>query len=194
MLANAAYACSPYGLIGAKWHALGGANGALGNCVEDEKDDGAGGRIELFKNGWIDWDGKKGEAFAVYGLIGSKWNQLGLARLGIPSQTKKEPPTGSVATVTLQTTAVLNRAYIGLPEEAFAHRIAPPMRFMAQFVWSGRDRGGSEADLVIRSQTKGTQRALELCPGNVIRSLNKETSIGVRTAASSTSCKAARVS
>lgn len=91
---NAANACSPYGLIGEKWRALGSAASPLGNCVEDEKDDGMGGRIQLFKSGWIDWDGKSNQAFAVYGLIGEKWNQLGLARFGHPTTDETGAPDG----------------------------------------------------------------------------------------------------
>jgi hypothetical protein len=74
-----ACACTPYGLIGAKWTALGGASGPEGPCVNDEGDDGAGGRIQAFKFGWIDWDGHSSEAFAVFGLIGEKYKRLGLA-------------------------------------------------------------------------------------------------------------------
>jgi uncharacterized protein with LGFP repeats len=84
LFVSAANACVPYGFIGVKWRSLGSTKSPLGNCVDDEKDDGAGGRIETFQNGWIDWDGRGGQAYAVYGLIGQKWRQLGLARFGHP--------------------------------------------------------------------------------------------------------------
>ncbi len=89
-----AYACSPYGLIGDKWRNLGGSGSPLGDCVEDEKDDGAGGRIELFRSGWIDWDGHSQEAFAVWGLIGVKWRELGLVQLGHPTTDERGAPDG----------------------------------------------------------------------------------------------------
>lgn len=93
-VATEASACTPYGYIGDKWRGLGGSGGPLGDCLEDEKDDGAGGRIQRFRSGWIDWDGKSREAFAVYGLIGEKWNKLGLAKFGHPTSDETAAPDG----------------------------------------------------------------------------------------------------
>ena len=92
--ARVAHACSPYGLIGAKWNQLGGASSPLGRCVDDEHDDGRGGRIETFQSGWIDWDGHSSAAYAVYGLIGAKWNQLGAAAFGHPTDDETGAPDG----------------------------------------------------------------------------------------------------
>ena len=94
LFANVAYACSPYGLIGEKWRKLGGVGSALGNCLEDEKDDGEGGRIQNFKSGFIDWDGHANEAFEVRGLIGEKWRQVGLAKFGHPTTDERGAPDG----------------------------------------------------------------------------------------------------
>jgi hypothetical protein len=71
---NMANACTPYGLIGIKWNQL---KTILGNCVNDEGPDDAGGRIQSFEKGWVSWDGHSNAAFAVYGLIGKKWMILG---------------------------------------------------------------------------------------------------------------------
>lgn len=73
-MAGNAHACAPYGLIGAKWNAV---KAAVGNCVNDEAPDGAGGRIQTFERGWISWDGHAPAAYAVYGLIGQKWMAIG---------------------------------------------------------------------------------------------------------------------
>lgn len=73
---KSASACTPYGLIRDKWLAL---SSQLGNCVDDEHDDGAGGRIQSFQFGFVDWDGSSSAAHAVYGVIGEKWASSGLA-------------------------------------------------------------------------------------------------------------------
>lgn len=90
--AEAAHACSSYGAIAAKWQQLGGYNSPVGPCVDDEHDDGAGGRIQTFRAGFIDWDGHT--AYAVYGLIGQKWNLLGQARWGHPTTDELGAPDG----------------------------------------------------------------------------------------------------
>ena len=90
--ASSAHACSPHGLIGEKWNQL---MGALGNCLNDEADNGAGGRIEAFQNGWVNWDGHASEAFAVYGLIGQKWMALGGPKgFGQPTTDESDSGTG----------------------------------------------------------------------------------------------------
>jgi hypothetical protein len=78
-----ASSCSPYGLIGQKWDALGGASGALGYCEDNEQPDGAGGRIERFEWGAIDWVGPEPQANACWGNIGEAW----LSRYGGPVAT-----------------------------------------------------------------------------------------------------------
>ncbi|HEY1551953.1 MAG TPA: hypothetical protein VGG28_29205 [Kofleriaceae bacterium] len=75
-----ASACAPYGLIGAKWTEL---KSTLGNCVDDEYDDGAGGRIEQFQGGYVDWVQGQTQAFAVSGVIGNAW----ITRYGGPAVT-----------------------------------------------------------------------------------------------------------
>jgi uncharacterized protein with LGFP repeats len=93
-LAQRAEACTPYGLIGQKY-AQPQIAAALGPCVNDEGDDGAGGRIEEFQNGAIDWDGHSNEAFAVYGLIHQKWaKQGGPVGFGHPTTDETDSGTG----------------------------------------------------------------------------------------------------
>jgi len=68
-----ASACSASGAIGAKWQQL---QAELGPCIEGqvEKDDGAGGRIQQFQNGYVDWtSARPAEAYAVYGGIAEAW-------------------------------------------------------------------------------------------------------------------------
>jgi uncharacterized protein with LGFP repeats len=48
--------------------------------VNNEADDGAGGRIEQFEYGYIDWDGSSSQAYSVHGLIAQRYSALGLAR------------------------------------------------------------------------------------------------------------------
>ena len=78
--------CVPYGAIAAKYNQLGGANGPLGVCTGNEFDDGAGGRIEFFAGGQIDWDGQSSVAYAVWGPVAVKWQALGAATWGHPTQ------------------------------------------------------------------------------------------------------------
>jgi uncharacterized protein with LGFP repeats len=89
-----AHACTPYGLIGSKYSQLGQQSSPLGACVDDEHDDGAGGRIEDFQNGQIDWDGHSNTAFAVWGIVDSKWSSLGGATWGHPTQDLTVTPDG----------------------------------------------------------------------------------------------------
>lgn len=65
-----------YGAIAAKWQQLGGERGVLGPAQSSEADAPGGGRFNKFSNGFIYWRPQTG-AFAVYGLIGVKWQQLG---------------------------------------------------------------------------------------------------------------------
>lgn len=91
-ISQTAIACSPYGLIGQKWQKL---KPALGECLNDEADNGAGGRIQAFQNGWVNWDGHASQAFAVYGLIGRKWNALGGVKgYGQPTTDEADSGTG----------------------------------------------------------------------------------------------------
>jgi LGFP repeat len=81
---DASAACKPYGLIGDKWEALGGGSSALGNCTANETDNGAGGRIERFQHGWINWTGYSSPyndvAYASWGPVASAW----MSRYGGP--------------------------------------------------------------------------------------------------------------
>jgi uncharacterized protein with LGFP repeats len=93
-MSEVAHACSPYGYIGAKWIQLGGSSSPVGNCIDDEHDDGAGGRIQTFQYGSIDWDGQSNAAYAVYGLIRAKWQQLGGPTWGHPIDDETGAPDG----------------------------------------------------------------------------------------------------
>lgn len=75
-----ASACTPTGLIYNKWQAL---YSDLGPCVSDPENDGAGGTIEQFDYGWVDWIYPESQAFAVYGIIGAAW----VTRYGGPAGT-----------------------------------------------------------------------------------------------------------
>ncbi|CAM5662940.1 hypothetical protein SAVIM338S_06823 [Streptomyces avidinii] len=57
----------PYGTIGAKYDALGGPGGALGEPVRAEESAALGGRFQLFRNGIVIWH--PDAAYAVYGDI-----------------------------------------------------------------------------------------------------------------------------
>jgi len=76
---SGASAFQVYGDIGAKWQALGGANGPLGDAMSDEADAAHGGRFNNFQYGFIYWLPRYG-AHAVYGLIGELWNGMGRER------------------------------------------------------------------------------------------------------------------
>lgn len=92
--AHVANACSPYGLIGGKWNQIGGAHSVVGNCVNDESDDGVGGRIQTFANGFISWDGHSSQAYYLEGQLATKWTALGGARFGRPTQDALTAPDG----------------------------------------------------------------------------------------------------
>lgn len=77
---SVASACTPYGYIGAKWQQL---YGDLGPCKDDEHDDGAGGRIQTFEYGYVNWIYPETQAYAVYGFIGAAW----MSRYGGPAVT-----------------------------------------------------------------------------------------------------------
>lgn len=72
---NVAQACTTYGLIGEKWH----QNPSIGACVDDEHNDGKGGRVQTFQYGTIDWDGHSAHAYSLIGDINAKWKALGMA-------------------------------------------------------------------------------------------------------------------
>ncbi|WP_162183373.1 LGFP repeat-containing protein [Psychromicrobium lacuslunae] len=61
-------AFQPYGLIGDKWHAMGGANSPLGLPTRAEDNSKLGGRFTEFQRGMIIWH-PNAPAFAVYGDI-----------------------------------------------------------------------------------------------------------------------------
>jgi hypothetical protein len=74
---SSASACTPYGLIGADWTALGGNSSPPGPCVDNETANGYGGQYEEFDDGWINWTGSGAQyssaAYAVWGLIWEAW-------------------------------------------------------------------------------------------------------------------------
>lgn len=76
VLVGSAFAFAVYGAIGDKWRQLGGERGALGPALSDEADAPGGGRFNRFASGYIYWRPQTG-AFAVYGLIATKWSELG---------------------------------------------------------------------------------------------------------------------
>ncbi|WP_437906560.1 hypothetical protein WME95_01190 [Sorangium sp. So ce327] len=66
-----------YGLIRAKWIALGREKGPNGYPTSDEIDSPSGlGRCNMFQHGTITWKRGTSEAFAVYGAIYAKWGTL----------------------------------------------------------------------------------------------------------------------
>lgn len=65
-------AMQPYGVIGAKYAALGGAGGEVGPLVRAEEAAKNGGRFQLFKNGIILWSPGTG-AFWIHGDILTKF-------------------------------------------------------------------------------------------------------------------------
>jgi hypothetical protein len=65
--------CAPYGAIYTDWISLGGVGSPVGGCLTNEEDDHAGGRIETFISGWIDWFPGQSQGHAVYGAIGHAW-------------------------------------------------------------------------------------------------------------------------
>ncbi|MGI0494255.1 LGFP repeat-containing protein [Alkalinema pantanalense CENA528] len=65
-----------YGLIRAKWAALGWEKSPLGYPASDEANAGSGkGRFNHFQNGTIIWKQNTSQAFAVYGRILDKWGE-----------------------------------------------------------------------------------------------------------------------
>ncbi|WP_158218754.1 LGFP repeat-containing protein [Roseateles aquatilis] len=82
-VATGAIAAAVYGAIGDKYNALGRENGPLGPALTDEANAPHGGRFNTFRNGYIYWHPDVG-AFAVWGAIGAKWNQLGRVEYGYP--------------------------------------------------------------------------------------------------------------
>ena len=91
-LFDSAQAAEPYGKIGEKYAALGGHNSALGLPIGDEANAPNGGRFHDFKGGSIYWHPQIGQAFAVWGLIGAKFHQLGNAQFGYPITDESTTP------------------------------------------------------------------------------------------------------
>jgi uncharacterized protein with LGFP repeats len=91
-----------YGLIRAKWSAMGWELCPLGYPVTDESD-AVGGRYNDFQGGTIAWKNGAGEAFAVYGAIGGLWVAQGkweggawnCGRLGFPVADEADTPDGT---------------------------------------------------------------------------------------------------
>jgi hypothetical protein len=89
-----AQAAEPYGSIGVKYAALGGARSALGPAIGNEAEAPYGGRYHLFKNGMIYWHPEIGEAFAVWGAISAKYWELGRTEYGYPITDERTTPDG----------------------------------------------------------------------------------------------------
>jgi len=87
----AAIAASVYGAIGDKYSGLNRQNGPLGAALTDEADAPYRGRFNNFQNGQIYWHPDIG-AFAVWGAISAKWNQLGRVDYGYPITDELETP------------------------------------------------------------------------------------------------------
>jgi uncharacterized protein with LGFP repeats len=88
---TAAVAAAVYGAIGDKYSALGRENGPMGVALTDEAPAPHGGRFNAFKNGYIYWHPEIG-AFAVWGAIGIKWDQLGRVAYGYPITDESKTP------------------------------------------------------------------------------------------------------
>ncbi|BFV60875.1 hypothetical protein KCMC57_up59790 [Kitasatospora sp. CMC57] len=74
----------PYGTIGAKYAALGGPGGALGQPVRGERDASEGGRFQQFERGIVLWH--PDVAYAVYGDILTRfWATDAERRWGFPT-------------------------------------------------------------------------------------------------------------
>jgi hypothetical protein len=82
-MGSAAFAYSVYGAIAVKYASLGGQGGILGEPFSDEADAPYGGRFNRFRNGSIYWHPETG-AFATWGEIDRKWDQLGRIAFGYP--------------------------------------------------------------------------------------------------------------
>jgi hypothetical protein len=80
----------------AKWNALGGAAGPLGDVTSSSHDDGAGGLISSFRWGWIDYVAANVNAYPAYGLIGAAWwNRYGgPAGIGHPVNDERDQGVG----------------------------------------------------------------------------------------------------
>jgi hypothetical protein len=89
-----ANAGEPYGFIGEKYAALGGAGGPLGAPTGSETDAPHGGRCHQFRNGTICWHPQIGEAFGVWGLIHAKWSTMGRTEFGYPITDERPTPDG----------------------------------------------------------------------------------------------------
>jgi len=83
-----------FGAIEAKWLAMGGVGSPLGAPTSNEAPtfDGVG-RGQSFQNGFMSWHPELG-AFAVYGLIGVRWNELGREVFGYPITDELGTPNG----------------------------------------------------------------------------------------------------
>jgi LGFP repeat len=88
---TAAIAAAVYGAIGDKYTALGRESGPLGAAMTDEANAPHGGRFNAFKYGFIYWRPDIG-AFAVWGAIAAKWNQLGRVEYGYPITDESKTP------------------------------------------------------------------------------------------------------
>lgn len=87
-------AWDPYGLIGAKYAALGGSHGFLGEPTGPELAAPFGGRLQHFKGGTLYWHPQIGTAYAVRGAIADKFAEYGSLEFGYPITDENTTPDG----------------------------------------------------------------------------------------------------
>lgn len=88
----------PYGTIGKKYTAMGGANSILGQPVTPEMDSKAGGRFQQFERGIIIW--RPDVAFAIYGDILTRFWALGAESVwGFPTMDEMNAARSPIGTV-----------------------------------------------------------------------------------------------
>lgn len=90
---SAVFAYQVYGAIGEKWKELGAESGRLGAPGTDELDAAYGGRFNHFQYGSIYWHPETG-AHVVWGLIGTRWIELGREQFGYPITDELPTPDG----------------------------------------------------------------------------------------------------
>jgi LGFP repeat len=89
---TSAFAFQVYGKIGEKYATLRGIGSPLGQPTSDEANAPYGGRFNSFQHGFIYWHPEIVTAYAVWGAIGVKWNQLGRVAYGYPITDESKTP------------------------------------------------------------------------------------------------------
>jgi uncharacterized protein with LGFP repeats len=87
---------APYGKIGEKWHAMGGASSPVGEPIRSELDALFGGRFQDFEEGMIIWHPQRAaHAWAVYGQIFEVFRETGSeASWGFPTMDELDAAPG----------------------------------------------------------------------------------------------------